>query len=87
MPRINPYTLQMQLTRMFEEGQSFFLTTKVQDWLREHNENPNAYKILIHQSPAAPGGSGHTIAISVELRRCDGHSVDPWLQAEANRGV
>ncbi len=46
MPRINPYTLQMQLTRMFEEGQSFFLTTKVQDWLREHNEDPNAYETL-----------------------------------------
>ena len=26
MPRYNPYTLQMQLTRMFAEGQSFFAT-------------------------------------------------------------
>ncbi len=84
MPRINPYTLQMQLTRMFEEGQSFFLTTKVQDWLREHHEDPNAYEIMIHQAPAPPG-SGHTIALTVELRRQDGQQVDPWLQAEANR--
>lgn len=86
MPRINPYTLQMQLTRMFEEGQSFFLATKVQDWLREHNEDPNAYEIMIHQAPAPPN-SGHTIALTVELRRRDGQPVDPWLQAEANRSA
>ncbi len=43
MARINPYTLQMQITRMFEQGQSFFATTKVNDWLRERNENPNDY--------------------------------------------
>ncbi|MGB3238191.1 MAG: hypothetical protein WBB29_07840 [Geitlerinemataceae cyanobacterium] len=84
MPRYNPYTLQMQLTRMFAEGQSFFATQKVQDWLRERNENPDAYDIIFHSSPAPPG-SQDVLAIVVELRRLDGQPVDSWLQEEANR--
>jgi hypothetical protein len=35
MGGINPYTLQMQITRLFDQGQSFFATIKVQDWLKE----------------------------------------------------
>lgn len=84
MPRINPYTLQMQITRMFEQGQSFFAVTKVQDWLREHNEDPNAYEILFHQKPA-PQDSGRIMQVDIELRRRDGQPVDPWLQQEVNR--
>ena len=84
MPRFNPFTLQMQLTRMFEQGQSFFATTKVQDWLKERNEDPANYDILFHQKPAPPG-SNEVMVIEVELRRKDGQPVDAWLQEEVNR--
>ncbi len=84
MPRFDPYTLQMQITRMFEQGQSFFATTKVQDWLRERKEDPSAYDILFHQRPAPPG-SGLVMVMEIELRRKDGQPVDEWLQQEVNR--
>lgn len=84
MARINPYTLQMQITRMFEQGQSLFATTKVQDWLRERKEDPANYEILFHEKPAPPG-SGLVLVIEIELRRRDGQPVDPWLQEEVNR--
>lgn len=84
MGRLNPYTLQMQINRMFAEGQSFFATIKVQDWLKERNQNPADYDIIFHQKPAPPG-SNQVIAVEIELRRKDGQPVDPWLQQEANR--
>lgn len=84
MARINPYTIQMQVTRMFQDGQSFFATMKVQDWLRERNEDPAAYEIIFNQKPAPPG-SQEVIAIEIELRRRDGQPVDSWLQQEVNR--
>lgn len=84
MPRLDPYTLQLQVSRLFEQGQSFFATTKVQGWLRERQEDPNAYSIFFHQKPAPPG-SGLTIAVEIELQRKDGQPVDQWLQQEANR--
>ncbi|NES86037.1 MAG: hypothetical protein F6K10_34245 [Moorea sp. SIO2B7] len=84
MARINPYTLQMQITRMFEQGQSFFTTTKVQDWLKERQEDPNAYEVIFHQKPAPPG-SDLVMIIEIELRRTDGQPVDPWLEQEVNR--
>lgn len=84
MARLDPYTLQMQITRMFEQGQSFFCTLKVQDWLRERKEDPNAYEIIFHQKPA-PSGSNMMMIVEIELRRRDGQSVDPWLQQEVNR--
>lgn len=84
MPRFNPYTLQLQVTRMFQQGQSFFASTKVQDWLKERNEDPNAYDILFHEKPAPPG-SGEVMVIDIELKRKDGQPVDPWLQQEVNR--
>lgn len=83
MPRFNPYTLQMQITRMFEQGQSLFATIKVQDWLKERNQDPAEYDIIFHQKPAPPG-SDAVIAIEIELRRKDGQPVDPWLQQQAN---
>ena len=83
MGRLNPYTLQMQITRMFEQEQSFFATMKVQDWLRERNQDPAAYDVIFHQKPAPPG-SKSVIAIEIELRRKDGQPVDPWLQEQAN---
>jgi hypothetical protein len=84
MGRINPYTLQMQITRMFEDGQSFFATMKVQDWLKERDQDPAAYEIVFHQKPAPPK-SGRVMDIEIELRRRDGQPVDPWLQQEVNR--
>jgi hypothetical protein len=83
MGRINPYTLQMQITRMFESGQSFFAITKVQDWLKERQHNPEDYDILFHQKPAPPGSQA-VIVMEIELRRKDGQPVDPWLQEQAN---
>jgi len=84
MPRFNPYTLQMQITRMFEQGQSMFATMKVQEWLKERKEDPNAYEILFHQKPAPPG-SGQVMVVEIELRRRDGQPVDPWLQEQVNQ--
>ena len=84
MSRLNPYTLQMQINRMFEQGQSFFAITKVQDWLKERNQNPAEYEIIFHEKPAPPG-SNQVIDVEIELRRRDGQPVDPWLQQEANR--
>ena len=83
MARLNPYTLQMQITRMFEQGQSLFATTKVQDWLKERNQNPADYEIIFHQKPAPPG-SNEVITVEIELRRRDGQPVDSWLQEQAN---
>ncbi|GAC1470216.1 MAG: hypothetical protein NVS2B14_21120 [Chamaesiphon sp.] len=84
MARLNPYTIQMQVTRMFQEGQSLFATIKVQDWLRERNEEPTAYDIIFHQKPAPPG-SQQVMVVEIELRRRDGQAVDHWLQEEVNR--
>lgn len=84
MARLDPFTLQMQITRMFEQGQSLFATTKVQDWLRERNEDPADYEILFHEKPAPPGSDLVKI-IEVEIRRRDGQPVDAWLQEEVNR--
>lgn len=83
MGRLNPYTLQMQITRMFEQGQSLFATTKVQDWLKERNQNPANYEITFHQKPAPPG-SNEVMVVEIQLRRRDGQPVDPWLQEQAN---
>ena len=86
MARLNPYTLQMQITRMFEQGQSFFATIKVQDWLRERNQDPGDYDVIFHQKPAPPG-SNAVMVVEIELRRRDGQPVDPWLQQQANLHV
>jgi len=83
MGRLNPYTLQMQITRMFEQGQSLFATMKVQDWLRERNQEPAAYDIIFHKK-LAPPGSNAVMVVEIELRRKDGQPVDPWLQEQAN---
>jgi hypothetical protein len=86
MARLNPYSLRMQIGRMFEQGQSFFCTLKVQDWLKERNQDPNAYDIIFHQQPAPPGANMR-MAVEIELRRKDGQPVDPWIQEEINRSV
>ncbi len=83
MGRLNPYSLQLQITRMFEQGQSFFATTKVQEWLKERGHNPMDYDIIFHQKPA-PVGSKEVMIVEIELRRKDGQPVDSWLQEQAN---
>ncbi|MDX2096341.1 MAG: hypothetical protein SFW36_01075 [Leptolyngbyaceae cyanobacterium bins.59] len=84
MPRHNPYTLAMQITRLFDEGQSFFAAIKVQDWLRERERDPAEFEILFHPKPAPPGSQA-TRVIEIELKRRDGQPVDSWLQQEVNR--
>ncbi|MGK7887725.1 MAG: hypothetical protein AB4042_00225 [Leptolyngbyaceae cyanobacterium] len=84
MARLNPHTLQMQITRMFEQGQAIFATTKVQDWLKERGEDPSVYTIIFHEEPAPPE-SGLVKVITIELGRNDGEAVDEWLQSEVNR--
>ena len=84
MARLDPYTLKMQISRMFDQGQSLFCTIKVQDWLRERSEDPNAYEIIFHPQPAPPGVKQKTV-VEIELRRRDGQPVDSWLQEEVNR--
>lgn len=84
MARFSPYGIQVQLTRMFDSGQSFFATTKVQDWLREHNQDPQAYEIIFHKKPALPGSEA-IFLIEVELRRRDGQPVEAWLLRELNQ--
>ena len=84
MPQVNPFTLRMQVTRMFEQGQSLFAGIKVQDWLKERNHNPKDYLIRFHQK-MAPVGSNSSVIVEIELIRKDGQAVDDWLQQEINR--
>jgi len=81
MSRLNPYNLQLQITRMFEQGQSFFAITKVQEWLKEREHDPQDYDIIFHKKPAPPG-SKEVMVVEIELRRKDGNPVDPWLQEQ-----
>jgi len=84
MPQINPFTIRMQITRMFEQGQSLFAELKVQDWLKERNHNPTDYVIRFHQK-MAPVGSVSSVLVEIELTRKDGQPMDEWLQQEINR--
>ncbi len=83
MARFTPYNLQLQVTRMFNEGQSLFASTKVQDWLQQRHENPQDYEIVFHRQPATPG-SGLVYQVQIELKRKDGQPVDPWLLEALN---
>jgi hypothetical protein len=83
MAQQNPHSIQLQINRMFESGQSLFAKTKVEDWLKQRSEDPADYDILFNKQPA-PVGSREVIAITIELRRKDGQSVDPWLLDQLN---
>ncbi len=83
MPRLDPYSLRMQIARMFESGQSFVCETKDRDWLKERREDPNAYEIIFHPRPA-PSGSNARLTVDIELRRKDGQPVADWLQQDVN---
>ncbi|BBC24470.1 MULTISPECIES: hypothetical protein [unclassified Pseudanabaena] len=84
MPINNPFTLRMQITRMFEQGQSLFAEIKVQDWLKERRHNPKDYIIRFNQK-MAPVGSVSSVNVEIELLRKDGQPVDEWLLQELNR--
>ena len=83
MSQHNPHSIQLQIDRLFESGQSLFAETKVQDWLKQRGEDPNNYDITFHKQPA-PVGSRSVISIAIELKRRDGKSVDEWLLAQLN---
>ena len=68
---------------MFAQGQSFFAKLKVQDWLKECNQNPDDQDIIFHEKPA-PAGSPEAIIVEIELKRKDRQPVDPGLQEQAN---
>jgi hypothetical protein len=78
MARFSPYSLQLQLTRLFRDGQSFFAISKVEQWLLEKGEDPLSYAISFRQQPA-PAGSELPFLIEVQLKRRDGQPVDDWI--------
>jgi hypothetical protein len=84
MAKINPFTIRMQVARMFAQGQSVFAEMKVQDWLKERNHNPKDYIIRFHQK-MAPVGANSSMIVEIELVRKDGQPLDQWLQQEINR--
>ncbi|MEO1670488.1 MAG: hypothetical protein AAFR77_06815 [Cyanobacteria bacterium J06631_2] len=86
MARLNIHSLSMQISRMFEQGQSFFCGIKVQDWLRERNENPDDYEISFTEKPAPPG-SDLVIMQEIQLRRKDGKPVEAWILEDINNYV
>lgn len=83
MAQHHPHSIQIQINRMFESGQSLFAVTKVQDWLKQRNEDPHDYDIIFNKQPA-PVGSRAVMTVTIELRRKDGTAVDEWLLAQLN---
>ncbi len=83
MAQHNPHSIQLQISRMFESGQSLFAKTKVEDWLKQRNELPSDYDIIFTKKPA-PVGSRDVVAIEIELQRKDGQPVDAWLLSQLN---
>ena len=83
MAQHNPHSIQLQINRMYESGQSLFAKTKVEDWLKQRNENPADYNIIFNKQPA-PVGSRAVMTIAIELQRKDGQLIDEWLLAQLN---
>ena len=83
MAQHNPHSIQLQINRMYESGQSLFAKTKVEDWLKQRSENPADYNIIFNKQPA-PVGSIAVMTIAIELQRKDGQPVDEWLLAQLN---
>jgi hypothetical protein len=81
MARHNPFSIQLQVTKLFADGQGFFATLKVQEWLKMRGEDPEDYGIGFRRGPAAPG-SGQVEAIAIILTRKDGQTVDASLSAD-----
>jgi hypothetical protein len=78
MAQQNPYSIQLQISRMYQEGQSLFAPTKVQDWLKQRNENPADYLIKFIKQPA-PVGSRDVISVKIDITRKDGEPVADWI--------
>jgi cell envelope opacity-associated protein A len=78
MSQHTPYNIQLQISRMFKEGQAMFASIKVQDWLKERSENPADYNISFNKKPAPPG-SREVQVIEIVLQRKDGEPVATWL--------
>jgi hypothetical protein len=78
MARFSPYSLELQITRLFKDGQSFFAVSKVEQWLLERGEDPLRYTITFNKEPA-PAGSELPFLIKTELKRKDGQAVEDWL--------
>jgi hypothetical protein len=83
MSQHNPHSIQLQINRMFESGQCLFAKTKVDDWLKQRNEDPLDYEIIFNKIPA-PVGSRAVMTTQLELQRKDGDPVDEWLLAQLN---
>jgi hypothetical protein len=83
MAQQNPHSIQLQINRMFESGQSLFAKTKVEDWLKQRQEDPANYDIIFNKQPA-PVGSRAVMTIEIELQRKDGQPLDEWLSAQLN---
>jgi hypothetical protein len=81
MARHNPFSIQLQVTKLFADGQGFFATLKVQEWLKMRGEDPEDYAIGFRKGPAAPG-SGQVEAIAIILTRKDKQTVDSSLLAD-----
>jgi hypothetical protein len=78
MARFSPYSLELQITRLFKDGKSFFAVSKVEQWLMERGENPQNYTITFVRQEA-PAGSDLPFLIKTELKRKDGQAVEDWL--------
>jgi hypothetical protein len=78
MARFSPYSLELQITRLFKDGQSFFAASKVEQWLMERGENPQNYTITFNKEEA-PAGSELPFLIKTGLKRKDGQAVEAWL--------
>ncbi len=81
MSKYTPYNLQLQISRMFQDGQAMFASIKVQDWLKERSENPADYSITFNKKPA-PTGSREVQTVEIVLQRKDGEPVADWLLAQ-----
>jgi hypothetical protein len=81
MARHNPFSIQLQVTKLFADGQGFFATLKVQEWLKMRGQDPEDYTIGFRKGPAAPG-SGQVEAIAIVLTRKDEQAVDASLLAD-----
>jgi hypothetical protein len=81
MSRYVPYNIQLQISTMFRDGQGMFASIKVQDWLKERQEDPAEYSIAFKKRPAPPG-SREVQVVEIELTRKDGQPVADWLLAQ-----
>jgi hypothetical protein len=83
MAKYTPHSIQLQISRMFQDGQGLFASIKIQDWLKDRNENATDYEISFTKRPAAPG-SREVQIVDINLKRKDGQPVASWLLEQLN---